>query len=62
MPNINLRLTDEQHRELEAWAHDGHRSLQKEIIWRLFSSERDVEARRFQPTGAEDHFKPDPKK
>jgi hypothetical protein len=36
MPNINLRLTDEQHAALERWAKDGHRSLQKEIIWRLF--------------------------
>jgi len=37
MPSINLRLTEEQHAELERWAHDGHRSLQKEIIFRLFS-------------------------
>ena len=37
MPKINLRLTDEQHAELEAWAKDGHRSLQKEIVFRLFS-------------------------
>ena len=39
MPSINLRLTDQEHAELEAWAKDGHRSLQKEIIWRLFTIE-----------------------
>ena len=40
MPNINLRLTDEQHAQLERWAHDGYRSIQKEIIFRLFTLER----------------------
>jgi hypothetical protein len=37
VPKINLRLTDEQYAELERWAHDGERSLQKEVIWRLFT-------------------------
>ena len=37
MPKINLRLTDEQYAELERWANDGERSLQKEVIWRLFT-------------------------
>lgn len=37
MPKVNLRLTEEEHAQLEAWAKDGHRSLQKEIIFRLFS-------------------------
>lgn len=39
MPTISLRLTDEEHAELKAWAHDGRRSVQKEIIWRLFTVE-----------------------
>lgn len=39
MPTISLRLSEEQHEELKAWAHDGHRSVQKEIIWRLFTVE-----------------------
>jgi hypothetical protein len=76
MPNINLRLTEEQHTELTAWARDGHRSLQKEIIWRLFTQPgyqgavdayikadaqpRNVTARTI--VSAEDHFKPDFKK
>lgn len=38
MPTISLRLTEEEHAELKAWAHDGRRSVQKEIIWRLFSN------------------------
>ena len=39
MPTVSLRLTEEQLDELRAWAHDGKRSLQKEIVWRLFSVE-----------------------
>ena len=39
MPNINLRLTDQEHAELTEWAFQGRRSIQKEIIWRLFSVE-----------------------
>lgn len=39
MPTISLRLTDEQHAQLTAWAHDGERSVQKELIWRLFTQE-----------------------
>jgi len=38
MPKFTLRLTDEQHAELVAGAERGHRSLQKEIIHRLFPS------------------------
>jgi len=37
MPTISLRLTDEQHEQLRAWAHDGQRSVQKEVIWRVFT-------------------------
>lgn len=37
MPSINLRMTQEQHEQLARWAEDGHRSLQKEIIRRLFA-------------------------
>lgn len=39
MPTISLRMTDEQHAELAEWAHQGHRSIQREIIWRLFTIE-----------------------
>jgi hypothetical protein len=39
MPNINVRLTDEQHAELERAARRSLRSIQKEIIWRLFRDE-----------------------
>lgn len=42
MPTISLRLTDEEHAQLTAWARDGKRSVQKEIIWRLFSKEPKV--------------------
>ena len=38
MPTISLRLSEEELEQLRAWAHDGHRSLQKEIVWRLFTS------------------------
>ena len=37
MPKVNLRLTDEEHALLDRWARDGHRSIQKELIFRLFS-------------------------
>lgn len=36
MPAINLRLTDEQHQLLVDAAHSHRRSLQKEIVERLF--------------------------
>lgn len=36
MPKINLRLTDEQHDELAIEASDNHRSIQREIVHRLF--------------------------
>jgi thiamine monophosphate synthase len=36
MPNITLRLTDEQHSELRQEAADSMRSIQAEIIYRLF--------------------------
>lgn len=39
MPTISLRLTDEELEQLRAWAHDGRRSIQKEIVWRLFTIE-----------------------
>ncbi len=42
MPNINLRLTEEEHEALRTWAFDGRRSIQREIIYRLFSSEAAV--------------------
>ena len=36
MPSINLRLTEAEHDALRKWAFDGRRSLQREIIFRLF--------------------------
>ena len=36
MPNVTLRLTDEQHRLLSEDAERNSRSLQKEIVHRLF--------------------------
>jgi hypothetical protein len=67
MPSINLRLTDQQHAELAEWARVGHRSIQKEIIWRLFTIEGHQAAKHAPaipvdadwPTPAEEHFKPD---
>ena len=44
MPNINLRLTELEHAELREWAHGSRRSLQREIVFRLFDgavTERD---------------------
>jgi hypothetical protein len=40
-----LRLTEEEHAALREWAHGSRRSLQREIIFRLFSelSERGEE-------------------
>jgi len=67
MPSINLRLTKEQHEALETWAHDGHRSLQKEIIFRLFTNASATDSFRH-PAYVDDyrsrtdhypHFKPD---
>ena len=37
MPAISLRLTDEQHAQLRAWAYGAQRSIQREIIYRLFA-------------------------
>lgn len=37
MPTISLRLSDEQHEELKRWAREDSRSIQREIIFRLFS-------------------------
>jgi hypothetical protein len=39
MPNINLRLTEEEHKALRTWAFEGRRSIQREIIFRLFASD-----------------------
>ena len=36
MPNVTLRLTDEQHAELAEAAAINERSLQREIVYRLF--------------------------
>ena len=37
MPTISLRLTEEQHAELKRWAQEDSGSVQREIIFRLFS-------------------------
>ncbi len=36
MPNINLRLTEDEHAELREWAQGSRRSIQREIVFRLF--------------------------
>jgi len=36
MPSVNLRLTDEQHAELVEAGKRENRSLQREIVYRLF--------------------------
>jgi len=56
MPNVTLRLTDDQHATLVASAKDAHRSMQGEIIHRLFPVRITAAL-----TAPEDHFKPDPK-
>lgn len=42
MPKVNLRLTEEELEQLQRWAESGRRSLQKEIVYRLFR-ERSVD-------------------
>jgi hypothetical protein len=66
MPTISLRLSDEQRDELETWARGSERSIQREVVYRLFSMEhvpRRGGAGAMIPahTSADDHFKPDPK-
>lgn len=39
MPTVSLRLTEGELAKLREWARSGRRSLQKEIVWRLFSAE-----------------------
>jgi hypothetical protein len=36
MPTVSLRLSEEQHQLLVGWAHAGHRSVQRELVHRLF--------------------------
>ena len=36
MPSLNLRLSDVEHELLVGWAESNGRSLQREIVWRLF--------------------------
>lgn len=50
MPTISLRLTDEQHRILHDWAYGSARSMQREIIFRLFA-ETSPASGSFEPTG-----------
>ena len=63
MPTISLRLTERELEDLRAWASDSKRSIQKEVIWRLFTSGPAVE-RAMDPSvplapEADEHFKPD---
>lgn len=60
MPSINLRLTDEQHAQVERWAALNDRSIQKEIVHRLFT-QREAGPLRIDVPEQESHFKPDPK-
>jgi hypothetical protein len=66
MPNVTLRLTDEQHRLLSEDAARNDRSLQKEIVHRLFRWPTVAETTAPHPgydseAVALAHFKPDPK-
>lgn len=36
MPTISLRLSEPQHQQLVQWAANNKRSIQGELIWRLF--------------------------
>lgn len=45
MPNINLRLTEAEHEQLQRWASASRRSLQKEIVHRLFRQPAPVGSR-----------------
>lgn len=65
---ISLRLSDEQHEELVAAAQRNERSIQREIVYRLFpptdtpeTVAEKVEMAREIQASAERHFKPDPK-
>ncbi len=58
MPKISLRLNDEQHHELVKAAKRNHRSLQNEVVHRLFPPTTQVVLDVLDP---ETHFKPDPK-
>lgn len=57
MKKLNLRLTDEQHSELEGWAQRSNRSLQREVVYRLFHSGRtqsELPDSMFQPLASAD--------
>jgi hypothetical protein len=70
MPNLTLRLTDEEHSMLFYAAKQNRRSLQREIIYRLFEHEAvDEIVELIDGAGnvratvpADPHFKPHPKK
>jgi hypothetical protein len=57
VPSVNLRLTDEQHADLLEVARRENRSLQREIIYRLFGR---FNQERLTPAGGRE-AKPDPK-
>ena len=71
MPTISLRLTDEEHAALREWAFGARRSIQREIVFRLFeapavsvassSANAASQAKVQFTTRPDDHFKPDPK-
>jgi len=61
MPGLTLRLTDEQHAQLEREAALNRRSLQGEIIYRLFPPWQTGPHPGYESEQAERHFKPDPK-
>ncbi len=48
MPTVSLRLTEDEHSRLQEWAFGSRRSLQREIVFRLFDgalTERAVQPR-----------------
>lgn len=50
MPSINLRLTDQQHQQLQAAAKYNRRSIQKEIVARLSLTPGETAAPTVAPT------------
>jgi hypothetical protein len=63
MHKFSLRLTDEQHAELVRAASMSERSVQREIIYRLFGVPLDEQLAGLAAMreAADRHFKPDPK-
>ena len=44
MPSINLRLSETELEQLRQWAYGSRRSLQREIVFRLFQERHEAES------------------